>query len=115
MMMNRRHPKKAPSLSVFLAGHFKITDLNHDRKQLANEDPADNHQRKGLLHHERDHADETAERERTGVAHKYLRGIRIVPKKGRPRSDQRSANHGEFSRTRHMADQEIIGDPYVAG
>jgi hypothetical protein len=40
--------------------------------------------------------------------------MRVVPEKRHARADQRAADHREFARARHVADQQVVGEHHVA-
>src|SRR3954469_23754268 len=114
MMVNRRHPKKTPAFAKTAACELKVANLNHYGGGLSHKNPAYDYERERLLNHEGDHPNQSAEGERPCVSHEDFCWKRIVPKKGHPCPHDRPADHREFARPWHMADQQIIANAHVA-
>ena len=72
MMVDRSHLEDSLPASL-----FKVCDLNDDGEDLHQIDQADNGDKDRHLHHKGAGCHETAESQRTGISHEYLRRIYI--------------------------------------
>ena len=75
MMMQRRHGENP------FARQLEAGDLNNDRERFHDENAADEDQQQFLFTTDGNHGDETADGQRTGVAHEHLGRVRIEPQK----------------------------------
>src|ERR1700675_2796240 len=109
MVMDRRHRKNA------FTGEFETQDLKDHRDGFDHENATDDHEQQFLLTTDRDYANQPADGERAGVAHKNFRGVTIKPKKPETSADHRGANDRELAGERIEGDLQIFRDPKISG
>lgn len=101
--MDRRHQEDAA------AGAFKPEDLDDDRQRFHDEQTTNDDHDDLMLGGDGDGANQTAERQRTRIAHEDGGGRRIEPQKTEARADDGTDDDGEFTRTGHEIDLQVIG------
>ena len=109
MMMDGGHAEHT------LAREFERDHLNNHRQGLDNEEAADNDENDLVFHGNGNRADEAADGERSGVAHKDLCRRRIEPQKAKTCANESTANDSQLARARHKINAEIIGENRIAG
>ena len=55
-----------------------------------------------------------AKRQGANVAHKYFRGMRVVPQETERGADERAAKYGEFAHARDVLNFKVIGPAEIA-
>src|SRR5690606_6681884 len=104
MMMDGGHEKDP------LAGHIEHGHLDDDRENLDDEKAADNGEHDLVLGRHGDRAEQTAERERPGIAHEDGRGRRIEPEEAEARADHGAQHYGKLPGARHEMDLQVISE-----
>ncbi len=93
---------------------FEITDLEHYRNGFDDKNAADKGQKKFLFGQNRHRSERTADCQRTDIAHKNLRGRRVIPQKTERRADHRAAKNRQFGGFRFMRNQKYFRPTPVA-
>ena len=110
MVVDRGHPEDPPAV-----GKLEPADLEDDGEGLQDEDPPDDGQEDLLLRQDGEGAQGTAQGEGAHVPHEDLGGIGVVPEEADAGADDRPAEDGKLSGSRHVGDLEVGGDLDVPG
>src|ERR1700683_3521058 len=108
MVMQRRHAKNA------LAGELERSHLQNYRKRLQYKNSANRKQQNFLLNDHRNNSDRAANCQRTDIAHKKLRRMRVIPKESKRRAQQRAAKNRELAGIGNVLDIEIFREARIA-
>src|SRR6476660_3210873 len=108
MVVDRRHAKHA------LAGQLERKHSHYHRHGLQHEQSAHHREHDLMLGGDRNRADHTAERERSGVAHEDRGGRRVEPQESQSGTDHGSAQHRQFAGARDVVDVEVVREERVA-
>src|SRR5437588_4378575 len=96
VVVERRHPEQPA------AGGPEHGDLQHHRKRLHDEQPADDHQQQLGAGGHGQSGDQAAERERPGVPHEDLGGGGVPPQEAHAAGHRRGGDHGQVQRVAHL-------------
>src|SRR5437879_2010979 len=91
MVMERRHRKNA------FAGEFETQNLENNRDRFDYENAADNDEKQFLFAADCHHADQSADRERAGIAHENFGGVTIKPEKSETGADERGTDNAQLA------------------
>ena len=94
----------APALAQLV-----VVNLHHHAEALYEEDTAEDRQHQLLVDDDGTHGDDTADGQRTRVAHEHLGRVGVVPEKTDERSDEGAEEYHQFLRTRDIHDVEVGG------
>src|SRR5258705_4239112 len=108
MVMDRRHAKHTPARGL------ERDHLHHDGHRFHHEQSADDPQHDLMLDGDGRRAQDTAKRQRTGVAHEDHGRRRVEPQEAEPCTDQRSQENRQFAGTRDVIDLQIIGEADIS-
>ena len=99
MVMQRRHLEQPSSFPVAAPGELEVSNLEHHRCRLGDEDGAHHRQEQPLPGHERRDRQRCPDGQRAGIAHDDLRRMRVEPEEAHQRAGHRQAerHHTELS------------------
>ena len=109
MMMDGRHREDA------FARQLETEHLQNDGDGFDHEHAADDGEEQFLFAANRDYANQSADCERTRVAHENFRGVTVEPEEAQSRSDQRGTNHSEFAGEWIKRHLQVFRDPEIPG
>ena len=109
MMMDRSHQENAAPGAIAPLGVAKPTGLQNHRAGFHDEHPAGDQQHERLMNQHRDDPQRSAQRQRAGVAHKYLRWVAVEPKKTQTGANHRRTKNGQLAGAHDMRNLQILG------
>src|SRR5437016_3244929 len=107
MMMQGRHDEKS------LSSQFEAQHLQNHREGFDDENATDDHQKQFLLTTNGDHAQHTADRQRSGVSHENFSWITVEPEKTESRSNECRADNRQFPGKRIERDLQVFRDAEI--
>lgn len=97
------------------AGELEAGDLKDDREGFCDEDAADDDEEDFLFGCDGDDAEEAADGEGAGIAHKDAGGVAVPPEEAEAGAEEGHADDGEFAGEGDVGDLEVSGGFGVAG
>src|SRR5688572_10357157 len=107
MMMNGGHQENATSFTVFSFRILEITSLDNDRHRFDNKYAPGDYQNQRLMNEHGNDSENSAQRQRTSVAHKYFCGVAVVPQEAEPCSQDGSTKYGQLADTENKRNMQI--------
>src|SRR5947207_14931673 len=108
MVMKRRHRENP------FAGELETQHLENHRDRFDHKNAADDDEKQFLFATDRDDADQAADCERAGVAHKNFGRMTIEPEKTETGADERGTNDRQLGGERIKWNLQIFRDAIIA-
>ena len=89
--------------------YLVIVYLHHHAEAFNEEDTAEDRQHQLLVDDDGTYRDDTADGQRTRIAHEYLGRLGVVPEETEEGSDEGTEEYYQFLRTRNIHDVEVGG------
>ena len=87
--------------------YLVIVNLHHHAEAFYEENTAEDRQHQLLVDDDGTYCDDTADGQRTRIAHEYLGRVGVVPEETDEGSDEGTEEYYEFLRTRNIHDIEV--------